>query len=496
MTAPAPWPERPWPAAVPRFATPRNEARPTLGHELVEVARLLGYEPMPWMVSMWDTMYEYEQVDDVKKLYYREIRRTVPRQSAKTTASLIEQVHRMLYGHRHGWGTRPVSAFTAQHASDARDKMVNEWMPVVEYSDLVGELLGGGIDKGFLRSNGKESIKWANGGRMVTFPPNATGAHGQTLDIVVIDEAFAFPDNRAEQGARHAQITRKSPQIVIQSTAGTAESTYLKEKVDDGRRRVLAGDCGHVYYLEYSVGPEDDIDNPAHWPRFMPALGYTIDIEAVTLEHDTLDPDEFFRAYGNGWTGSSNQIIPAAAWAKAYAPKTPRTGKVWMAVDVSPGQAGQGRSASIAVASWRGAEIHTEVIAYGPGTAWVADKIGELTRLSKTQLLYVDLTGPIKQILPDIKLKSMAKIELVDSPTMAAACGRFHQGVMDQVLRHRDQDVLNAAVQGADKRTLDDQWAWKRRTSTSDISPLVAATLASWGAAISGDRGAISMHTG
>lgn len=444
---------------------------------------------------MWATTYEYEQVGDVKKLWYREIRRTVPRQSAKTTATFIEDVHRMLHGERHGWGKRPVAAFTAQHASDARDKMVNEWMPVVEFSDLVGELLGGCTEKGFLRSNGKESIKWAGGGRMITFPPNVTGAHGQTLDRVTVDEAFAFPDNRAEQGARHAMITRKSPQIVIQSTAGTIESKYLREKVDDGRQRVIDGTSGHVYYLEYSVGPDDDINNPEHWWRWMPALGYTIDIEAVKLEHDTLDADEFFRAYGNGWTGSSTQIIPAVSWAASYAARTPRTdgSPVWMSVDISPGVDNKGRTASIAVASFRDHEIHVAVIAHGVGTAWVAKKLGELTRMHSVRRLYIDPTGDAGQIVPDIKRTSMANMEIVDTKTMAAACGRFHQGVIDSVIRHCDQVLLNAAVEGADKRTLDDSWAWKRRTSTTDISPLVAVTLAAWGAAMDGERGLIKM---
>lgn len=466
------------------------------------MARKLGYEPMPWQCDMWDTMYEYELVDGVKKLWYREARITVPRQSAKTTSTLVRQVHRVTHSHLHGWGSRPVAAFTMQHASDARDKMVNDWMPIVEYSELVPELRGECVEKGFLRSNGKESMLWATGGRMITFPPNATGAHGGTFDLVDIDEAFAFPDNRAEQGSRHTMITRKSPQIVIQSTAGTAESTYLREKVDNGRERVTdqlaGGEEGHVYYLEYSIGPEDDINNPDHWWRWMPALGYTIDIDAVMLEYDAMKgtPDEFFRAYGNGWTGSSSQIIPAADWAACYSPKTARTGKVWMAVDVSPGLNGKGRAASIAVASFRGAEIHTEIIAHGAGDSWVAEKLGELTRKHTVQLLYIDTTGPVGEILPDIKLLAMANLEIADSKTMAHACGRLLSGVLDRVVRHRDQPMLTAAVEGAAKRVLDDSWAWKRRTSTSDISPLVAITLAAWGAATNGDRGMIGMHTG
>ncbi len=495
MTRPDPWPARPWPAAVPRYATPRNLSRRTLGPQVAEICRRLGYEPMPWQCDCWDVMYE---LDDNGMLWYREARITVPRQSAKTTSTLVRHTHRALYSVELGWGLRAVTAFTAQHASDARDKMTNEWMPVIEYSEF-GEsgVVNGEYVQQLIRSNGKEAIKWAGGARTITFPPNATGAHGGTFDLVDIDEAFAFPDNRAEQGARHAMITRKSPQIVIQSTAGTAESAYLKGKVDDGRARVNSGEDGRVYYLEYSVGPDDDIHNPDHWPRWMPALGYTIDIEAVKIEHDTLDPDEFYRAYGNGWTASTSAIIPADVWAAAKTPKSFRSGRVWMAVDAAPGQGGKGRAASVAIASYRDdGSIHSEVLAHGPGLSWVADKIGQLTRQHKVSELFVDPTGPIGQVVPDILNTSMATLTTVDARTMAHACGRYHQALLDGVAKHRGQDMLDAAVAGAAKRVLEDGWAWKRRTSTADISPLVAVTLAHWGAAINGDRPPIALHPG
>lgn len=475
------------PHAKPRFITPRNFDRKTIGPEVAEVSRRLGYTPMPWQEEAWDVQYE---LDDDGFLYYREARISVPRQSAKTTSTLVRQVHRCLRSEDLGWGARPVCAFTAQHARDARMKMMHDWAPAVQRSELAEDL------QRFLRGAGQESLEWKNGARMICFPPNATGAHGSTFDLVDIDEAFAFADNRAEQGARHAMITRPSPQIVIQSTAGTNESTYLKAKVDDGRERVSTGADGHVFYLEYSVGPEDDIHNPDHWWRWMPALGFTISPAAVQLEHDTLDEDEFYRAFGNGWTGSTTQIIPAVKWAEGNAPKEPRTGKVWMAVDVSPGLAGHGRSASIATASYRGdSNIFVEVIESGAGFTWVADKLGELTRQHRVEKVYVDTTGPVGQILKDIERKSVAKVEVVDSRGMANACGRFHQGVLDGTVKHRDQDLLNAAVAGADKRILEDSWAWKRRTSTADISPLVACTLAHWGAVTGVRRDTITFYT-
>jgi hypothetical protein len=65
---------------------------------------------------------------------------------------------------------------------------------------------------------------------------------------------------------------------------------------------------------------------------------------------------------------------------------------------------------------------------------------------------------------------------------MAGACGQFYDGVMDAWLHHIDQPQLNVALSVARKRPLGDAWAWNRKNAASDITPLVAATLALWGA--------------
>ena len=65
---------------------------------------------------------------------------------------------------------------------------------------------------------------------------------------------------------------------------------------------------------------------------------------------------------------------------------------------------------------------------------------------------------------------------------MAEACGLFFDSVMRGEVRHRNPPELLAAIDGAARRTLNDRWAWSRRNSGTDISPLVAATLALFGA--------------
>jgi hypothetical protein len=68
----------------------------------------------------------------------------------------------------------------------------------------------------------------------------------------------------------------------------------------------------------------------------------------------------------------------------------------------------------------------------------------------------------------------------VDGTEMPAACGLFFHRVVDQHITIRRHRSLDAAVDGADLRTHGDGWSWDRKNSAVDISPLVAATVATW----------------
>ena len=52
--------------------------------------------------------------------------------------------------------------------------------------------------------------------------------------------------------------------------------------------------------------------------------------------------------------------------------------------------------------------------------------------------------------------------------------------VKNKRLRHRGERELTIAIDGAARRPLGDSFAWSRKSSAVDISPLVAVTLAAW----------------
>ena len=63
----------------------------------------------------------------------------------------------------------------------------------------------------------------------------------------------------------------------------------------------------------------------------------------------------------------------------------------------------------------------------------------------------------------------------------AQACCEFFDGVDQGTMTHEGSPELTVAVKGAVKRPLGDAWAWSRKNSGVDITPLVACTLVLWG---------------
>lgn len=71
-------------------------------------------------------------------------------------------------------------------------------------------------------------------------------------------------------------------------------------------------------------------------------------------------------------------------------------------------------------------------------------------------------------------------VTVTNAPKMAAACGQFYDRVVSGALCHLNQVAVAVALAAARKRKVGDGWAWSRATSESDITALVAGTLAVW----------------
>lgn len=455
----------------PRWTTPRTD-RATLGPKVARIAELLGTPLMPWQQHVADVAMEVEPHVDLvtgeitQRLVYREIRLTVPRQSGKTTLMLAAMAHRCV-----AMGDRQRVSYSAQTGKDARLKWEDEHIPVLERSPF------GALMK-VRRTNGSEAIRWSNGSLWSLLATTETAGHGAQLDLGVIDEAFALQDDRLEQAMKPAMVTRTQPQLWVVSTAGTNDSLYLNDKIDDGRLRATAKDTRSIAYFEWSAPDDARIDDEDVWRACMPALGITVPIEAIRSDFESMREPEFRRAYLNQrqdrLAAQPWQILSEDIWLGCVDERSRIDGPVSIALDVTPSRA----MSSLCAAGLRAdGKIHVEVIGNRAGTSWVLDWFGQGDRVAKYGSVTIDPVSAAGSLAGDLRRLGL-KVNEISSRQMATACGKFFDCVVDGSLVHINQVALNSAVAGSKRRTLGDSWAWHRRDTSTDVSPLVGCTLA------------------
>ena len=257
---------------------------------------------MPWQELVADTALEH----DGGRLAYRDVVVTVPRQSGKTTLLLAAVVHRMLAapGQRIAYG--------AQTRLAARGKLFDTLWPMLRRSPL------GGLFR-LVRGMGAESLRCSNGSLLTLLSTEESAGHGETLDLVVLDECWALT-SATEQAVRPALVTRPNGQLWSLSTAGTERSAWWRGKVEAGRLAATSALDGGVAYFEWSAADGVEVGDPEAWGSFMPALGHTINEDVVAADLAAMAPAEWRRAYANQWPDESDDgwsTIDRDAWRAA-----------------------------------------------------------------------------------------------------------------------------------------------------------------------------------
>lgn len=475
----------------PRFETPRTPGRPTLGKAAAAAGRRLGLPPMPFQQQVFDVGLEIDP--DTGMPAYREVWLTIPRQNGKTTIVLIVIVQRAL-----GWLTpwegvaarhvrqfgRQRISYSAQTGRDAREKLVNDWKPLLD--DRARAL-------GIHRVNvgvGAESIVWENGSRAILLNNTEESGHGKTLDLAIVDEAFADEDQRRMQAVIPAQATRPGAQVWGLSTAGTASSALLKAKVAQGRAAVMGGKRKGIAYFEWSAEDDADPFDPKVWASCMPALGTTIDESVVQAALDSMlaDPkqglDEFRRAFLNQWTDVEQGVFPGPTWAAVQDPRVIPDGHIVYGISVHP------ERTSAAIVACGATDVQTgpddyvripavEVVDHRPGVTWLDDRMVEiLGRHGGT--VAVASNGPARSAGEEVDRRRPGTVAWAGGPDYAAACMAFYDLVADRLVRVRTDTALSAAVKGASKRYTGDVWVFDRRHAAADVTPLEGSVLALW----------------
>ena len=443
----------------PRYSTPRNPDRKTLGGTAARIAKeILGIELMPWQRSLADVALE---LDESGKLAYRTVIVLTPRQAGKTTLELVFLLTRCLV-------ERANCVYTSHSGVAAREKLVTDWIPALKRSPIASKLK-------ITLTNGHESVAFEGGGRISLVSSTKKSGMGLTLSLAIVDEAFSLTDSRLEQTLRPTMITVPGAQLVVFSTAGVpSESPWLYEKVISGRQ--LAGKSTSTCYVEYSAPEDADPEDPDVWLNCHPAIGHTIDLETLRSDFNSMPLPEARRAYLCSWLApSSEPIVDLQRW-RELTTGSPAPRPEILAIDVSP----NGESASIGCAAWEGDRVRVGVLETGPGTDWVCARAGEIFRETSPRSVVIDDRGPVSSLEPQLIEAGVRRIVRTTARQMADACQAFVSAVRDGAITHSDPAELRVGIDSAKRRSLLDGFALSRKNSAADISPLVAVVLAGW----------------
>ena len=336
------------------------------------------------------------------------------------------------------------------------------------------------------RSHGDEGIELKDGHRILFKTRTKAGGRGYSANLVVFDEAMVLPAT-ALGSLMPTLSANPNPQIWYAGSAVDRSTNTNGVVLGDIRNRGMAGGDPSLAYFEWSVPQElDQVDtaiaiDPEIWAQANPALGIRIDPEYIANEQRSLPARQFCveRLGAGDWPvedEAEQRVIDPALWAKCVDMESKIEGRKTFAYDIPKDRT----SCAIAVAGKRDDGLpHVEVIEYGRGVAWVVDRLVELVKKHDAEV-YCDDYSPAAALIPDLERESVHVTRMGTKDVMVATAN-LYDAIQAGTLRCYETEEMAAAVATAARRSVGESWAWSRKLSAADATPLVAATLAFFG---------------
>jgi phage terminase large subunit-like protein len=330
------------------------------------------------------------------------------------------------------------------------------------------------IDQVF-RGSGDEEIRFRNGSRILFGARERGFGRGfAKVDVLVFDEAQILTENAIDD---MVPATNQAPNPLLLFSGTPPKPIDPGEVFTAKRDKALAGHSDGMAYVEFSADEGADPDDRKQWSKANPSYPQRTPADAILRMRENLSEESFLREALGIWGSTKLEpVIPFDLWELDADGRSSALDPVAFAVDVPPGR----ETCSVAMAGRRADGLaHVEVVDHRKGTGWAVERLAELQKRWKPVAVVLDPSGPAGSLLPDLEAAGV-KVTKTSATDMGRACGMFYDAATEGRLKHLDQPVLNSALGAARKRNLGDAWAWHRRDLT-DISPLVACTLALFG---------------
>jgi hypothetical protein len=336
--------------------------------------------------------------------------------------------------------------------------------------------------KKYREGSGEQSIELVSGERIRFLARSKNAGRGFSAPTIYLDEAYALVPGEIA-AIQYAQSSfEATAQLWLFSSQALKTSTVFRGLRS---RAILAAegksDEPRLLYAEWAALRDGNRNDPKQWARANPGFPHRIGPEAIKTELRTAGNNpELLANFDRERLGiidesedGAETVVDLALWA-SLAMSWAMTDPVALVLDVSPDD----RNATLAAVEPDGDGLfHIDIVRRGEGTAWLVEACEKACNASGLSVS-IDAKGPAGAHLHRLRAAGVPVAE-VSSVEVGRAASSFIAAVNARRVRHLGNTSLANALTGATRtESGDSPGRWSRRTSTVDITPLVASSIA------------------
>ena len=349
--------------------------------------------------------------------------------------------------------------------------------------------------KAIKEANGVKGVVTTTGERLRIMARGPNTGRGMSIPLLIPDEAQELTSVQV-RSLGPTQAAMANPQMWLFGTPPSDPAAWaytLRKAGHRGAPRLAFFDWGVALDLN-DPHLAVKVANIDLWYQANPTLGDRMTIEFLQGELALLGPVDFAIEHLGVWLPQSEDQkkddvgLDYELWLSLADPgsQIAEFGEMSFAVDVGPAR----EYASITVYGERDdAAGHVELIKYVLGTKLVPDKLRDLKERFDPIAIGIDGKGGAEPLVgqlarvgitppKDPEKPERGDLMILTAGQMAAACSGFVDACKIGEIFHIGQEQVNLAVKNAKPRPLGDTFAWARRHSSGDISPLVSGSIA------------------